>query len=91
MLVVILRGSLVHDLSSTQSLAAGLTSEVPASTMTSNTSSTNSSSTESSTTTTLVRVSDVNHHKDKSDEVNYNPLDAGVLVEGGKSPYPTSL
>ena len=48
LLVAILRGSLVHDLSSTDSLAAG---------------------------------QDV---RQEGEKVDYNPLDAGVLVEGGK-------
>ena len=46
--MAILRGSLVHDLSSTDSLAAG---------------------------------QDV---RQEGEKVDYNPLDAGVLVEGGK-------
>ena len=55
--MAILRGSLVHDLSSTESLAAGLTSE-----------GTNTGTVQSQ----------------EGEEVAYNPLDAGVLVEGGK-------
>ena len=51
--MAILRGSLVHDLSSTESLAAGLTSEG-------------------------------RKGSEEGEEVAYNPLDAGVLVEGGK-------
>ena len=57
LLVAILRGSLVHDLSSTDSLAAGLSSQA-------------------ATTGQDVRQ--------EGEKVDYNPLDAGVLVEGGK-------